>query len=182
MPASRRLASCLSFFPPPTHTQTLHFIRRVKCSSMQRNRWVALLPAYVSIRQHTSAYVSIRQHTSAYVSIRQHTSAYVSIPQHTSAYVSIRQHTSAYVSIRPNALLARQTQTVSIRPNALLARQTQCVGSGVNWSSLFFLSPLFCWKVEELLMKGVEAAISRGVRPVIFGSYSSSLRPHALVA
>jgi hypothetical protein len=30
-------------------------------------------PAYVSIRQHTSAYVSIRQHTSAYVSIRQHT-------------------------------------------------------------------------------------------------------------
>jgi hypothetical protein len=28
-------------------------------------------PAYVSIRQHTSAYVSIRQHTSAYVSIRQ---------------------------------------------------------------------------------------------------------------
>jgi isocitrate/isopropylmalate dehydrogenase len=29
-------------------------------------------PAYVSIRQHTSAFVSIRQHTSAYVSIRQH--------------------------------------------------------------------------------------------------------------
>jgi hypothetical protein len=34
------------------------------------------VPAYASIRQHTSAYVSIRQHTSAYVSIRQHTSAY----------------------------------------------------------------------------------------------------------
>jgi hypothetical protein len=29
-----------------------------------------IAPAYVSIRQHTSAYVSIRQHTSAYVSIR----------------------------------------------------------------------------------------------------------------
>ncbi len=78
-------------------------------------------PAYVSIRQHTSAYVRIRQHTSAYVSIRQHTSAYVSIRQQTSAYVptntspshttspppraypsppSTRQHTSAYVSIR----------------------------------------------------------------------------------
>jgi hypothetical protein len=30
-------------------------------------------PAYVSIRQHTSAHVSTRQHTSAYASIRQHT-------------------------------------------------------------------------------------------------------------
>ncbi len=71
--------------------------------------------AYVSIRQH-----SIRQHASslpppstppAYVSIRQHTSAYVSIayvsmhassfplPSTPPAYVSIRQHTSAYVSI-----------------------------------------------------------------------------------
>ena len=28
------------------------------------------LPAYVSIRQHTSAYAGIRQHTSAYVGIR----------------------------------------------------------------------------------------------------------------
>ena len=28
---------------------------------------VLVLPAYVSIRQHTSAYASIRQHTSAYV-------------------------------------------------------------------------------------------------------------------
>ena len=35
------------------------------------------LPAFVSIRQNTSAYVSIRQHTSVYVSsIRQHTSAH----------------------------------------------------------------------------------------------------------
>jgi hypothetical protein len=79
-------------------------------------------PAYVSVRQRTSAYVSIRQHirqrTSAYVSVRQHTScgssargspitcmhtsAYVSIRQHTSAYVSIRQHTPAYASIRQN--------------------------------------------------------------------------------
>jgi hypothetical protein len=62
------------------------------------------LPAYVSIRQHTSTSVGIRQHSSAYVSILQHTlhllqglaAAYL----HTSAYVSIRQHTSAYVSIR----------------------------------------------------------------------------------
>ena len=85
-----------------------------------------LLPASVSIRQHTAAYVSIRLrcirmlpraiqedappsllvpacvsirlHTSAYVSMRQHTSVYVSIRQHTSEYVSIRLHTSAYVS------------------------------------------------------------------------------------
>ncbi len=84
-------------------------------------------PAYVSIRQHTSATRSItladlssflifaarlrccciRQHTSAHVSIRQHTSAYVfdlrsalALLLHTSAYVSIRQHTSAYVSTR----------------------------------------------------------------------------------
>ena len=49
-------------FPPPTHT-----IRRVKCASMQRNRWVALPPACVSILQQTSAYVSIRQHTSAFL-------------------------------------------------------------------------------------------------------------------
>ena len=85
------------------------------------------MPAYVSIRQHTSAYVSIRQHTSA--CIRQHT--YVSnteknqpktclqrsaavaltcsstacirsacVSKHTSAQVSIRQHTSAHRSIR----------------------------------------------------------------------------------
>jgi len=72
------------------------------------------IPAYVSMRQHTSACVSIRQHASAYVSRRRrrltehphtaaqmsmqclHTSAYV-IRQHTSAYVSMRQHTSAYV-------------------------------------------------------------------------------------
>jgi hypothetical protein len=36
---------------------------------------LGVLPAYVSIRQHTSAYVSVRQHTSAYASIRQHTFA-----------------------------------------------------------------------------------------------------------
>ncbi len=80
---------------------------------------VALLPAYVSIRQH-----SIRQHTSgcfggagrSAACIRPHTSAYVSIAyvsirQDASelrvallpAYVSIRQHTSAYVSIRQEA-------------------------------------------------------------------------------
>ena len=35
----------------------------------------------------------IRQHTPAYIGMRQHTSAY-------SAHVSTRQHTSAYVSIR----------------------------------------------------------------------------------
>ncbi len=70
--------------------------------------------AYISIRQHTSAYVSIRQHTSAYVSIRQHTSAYVSMRQHTSAYVSIRQHTSAYVSIRPHIIAVRQGELFGV--------------------------------------------------------------------
>jgi hypothetical protein len=47
----------------------------------RRDLWLLLTPAYVSIRQHTSAdlpYVS--QHTSAHVSTRQHTSAYVSMP------------------------------------------------------------------------------------------------------
>jgi hypothetical protein len=52
-------------------------------------------PAYVSIRQHTSAYVT------AYVSMREHPSAYVT------AYVSIRhsirQHTSASMSMREHA-------------------------------------------------------------------------------
>jgi hypothetical protein len=71
-----------------------------------------MVPAYVSIRQHTSAYVSIRQHTPAYVSRRDERGVGdgacsgaapaaphdVSIRQHSSAYVSIRQHTSAYVS------------------------------------------------------------------------------------
>ncbi len=37
----------------------------------QSQKTAARLPAFVSIRQHTSAYVSIRQHTSAYVSIRR---------------------------------------------------------------------------------------------------------------
>ena len=57
---------------------------------------VLSFPAYVSIRQHTSAYVSIRLHTYAdcpVVSCRANT---LRIRQHTSAYVSIRQHTSAY--------------------------------------------------------------------------------------
>jgi hypothetical protein len=67
-------------------------------------------PAYVSIRQHTSAYASRRPHTRliqppqpAYVSIRQHTRADVRIRDrssrlslHTSAYVSTREQTSAY--------------------------------------------------------------------------------------
>ncbi len=35
----------------------------------ERQRPAAILPAYVSIRQHTSAYVSIRQHTPAYVRV-----------------------------------------------------------------------------------------------------------------
>jgi hypothetical protein len=83
-------------------------------------------PAYVSIRQHTSAYVSrrkrcalrlqrpprpcIRQHTSAYASIRQHTSAgasdapYACSARLGPAYVSIRQHTS----LRPWTQLLRQ--------------------------------------------------------------------------
>jgi hypothetical protein len=75
-------------------------------------------PAYVSIRQHTSAYVSIRQHTSAYVSIRQHTSAYVSIRQHTSAYASMRQHTCTCESA--NAPCRCCTCAGKFRPQALL--------------------------------------------------------------
>jgi hypothetical protein len=81
------------------------------------------MPAYVSIRQHTStdapcitsrgsclssskapAYVSIRQHTSAYGgSIRPHTSAYITSRGSCSLWrkAPVRQHTSAYVvSIR----------------------------------------------------------------------------------
>jgi hypothetical protein len=50
------------------------------------SRWRSALPAYVSIRQHTSACSPLSldtplEDTSAYVSIRQHMS------QHTSAYV-----------------------------------------------------------------------------------------------
>jgi hypothetical protein len=90
---------------PETATSTA-----VLCSVCAADCLVCL-PAYVSIRQHTSACVSIRQHTAASLvclpvtsaCIRQHTSAYISIRRlayherlHTSAYVSIRQHTSAY--------------------------------------------------------------------------------------
>jgi hypothetical protein len=87
-----------------------HLEQRDRCSITRKalREFACLLhPAYVSIRQHTSAYklcesvlVCCILHTSAYVSIRQHTSAYVSIRQHTSAYVSIRQHASADVSMR----------------------------------------------------------------------------------
>ncbi len=68
-----------------------------------RRTHTAVIHAYVSIRQHTSAYVRIRPHTSAYVCIRQHASAYVSIRLHTSAYLQhtsacIHQHTSEYLS------------------------------------------------------------------------------------
>jgi sarcosine oxidase delta subunit len=47
-------------------------------SQMQKRVRDDDMPAYVSIRQHTSAYVCIRQHTSAcstYVSVCRHTSA-----------------------------------------------------------------------------------------------------------
>jgi hypothetical protein len=77
-----------------------------------------IVPAYVSIRQHTSAYVSIRQlfkrvlvqlHRCRHrACIRQHTSAYVSVRQHTSAFQTLAcaaasvpascLHTSAYVT------------------------------------------------------------------------------------
>jgi hypothetical protein len=97
-----------------------------------RNRFLYYLwrPAYVSIRQHTSAYVSIRQPSLLHiasptaffttckdVSIRQHTSAYVSIRQrcpssllHTASATAFfttcgDQHTSAYVSIRQHTSL-----------------------------------------------------------------------------
>ena len=122
-------------------------------------------PAYVSIRQHTSAYVrspqcasttaaapplccsvSIRQHTSAYVSIRQHTSAYVSIRQHTTAYVSIRQHTSAYTDLfRQRASAARCTHAcsnsacksayVSIRQHTLTCTHARLLGTGTGLAS-----------------------------------------------
>jgi hypothetical protein len=52
----------------------------------------AYMPAYESIRQHTSAYVSIRQHAVPDEDEEAYMSAHVSIRQHTSAYVSIRQH------------------------------------------------------------------------------------------
>jgi hypothetical protein len=92
-------------------------------------------PAYVSIRQHTSACVSMRQHASACVSMRQHASACVSIRQHTSAYVwtpdsllyssvSPRpegvRHTSACVSIRCQHTLTAYVFTyVSMRQHTL---------------------------------------------------------------
>jgi hypothetical protein len=84
---------------------------------------MALMSAYVSIRQHMSAHISIS--ASAYVSVRQHVVLWermlcfrlvcacmcvrvcVRGGQHTSAYVSIRQHTSAYVSIRQHTGGAR---------------------------------------------------------------------------
>jgi hypothetical protein len=60
------------------------------------------LPAYVSIRQHTSAYVSIRQSSPPLTHLPadcQHTSAYVSIRQHTSRHLPADcQHTSAYAT------------------------------------------------------------------------------------
>jgi uncharacterized protein (UPF0212 family) len=67
---------------------------------MRHRLWGAKhTPAYVSIRQHTSAdecstcgAQSICQRTSAYVSIRQRMSA---LPAERKAYVSVRQHMSA---------------------------------------------------------------------------------------
>jgi hypothetical protein len=64
-------------------------------------------PAFVSIRQHSSAYVSIRHtHTHTHTRARAHTHTQMTtadiryaIRRRASAYVSIRQHTSAYASI-----------------------------------------------------------------------------------
>jgi hypothetical protein len=89
-------------------------------------------PAYVSMRQHTSAFVSIcqlqvaqrlrlpvraciRQHAAAYVSIRQRTTAYDSVRQRTSAYGSIRQHAAAYDSMRRFLSVCMPHEALSIR-------------------------------------------------------------------
>ncbi len=58
-----------------------------KCTRVYPRRGSRLTPAYVGIRQHTSAYVSIRASSEA-----RHASD-ASICRHTPAYVSIRQHT-----------------------------------------------------------------------------------------
>jgi hypothetical protein len=50
------------------------------------------------MRQHTSAYVSSDVQHALALRVCLQDPAYVSIRQHTSAYVSIRQHTSACVS------------------------------------------------------------------------------------
>jgi hypothetical protein len=76
----------------------------------------AFVPAYVSIRQHTS-YL----HTTAYVSILERArtecpSVRTCIRQHTSAYVSIRQHTTAYVSIWTECLSVRTCRRCLVRP------------------------------------------------------------------
>ncbi len=91
-------------------------------------------PAYVSIRQHTSAHTLSPQSMRlgdtapplappAYVSIRQHTSAYVSIRQHTSAYVSAYPISTKHAPRRYSAALCLMHYALSLMPYRAL-----CVG------------------------------------------------------
>jgi hypothetical protein len=94
-------------------------IRRPLWTSLHST--VPAAPAYVSIRQHTSAYVSVtcipqylqHQHTSEYVSIRQHTSALLAF--HSTCSTSIRQHTSALLAFQSISTAQRERAYASIR-------------------------------------------------------------------
>jgi hypothetical protein len=68
------------------HTPAVSFRSTCVVGGVGAGASARYLPAYVSIRQHTSAYVSIRLHTSAYVSIRQHTSAVTAALRGTSCW------------------------------------------------------------------------------------------------
>jgi hypothetical protein len=118
-------------------------------------------PAYVSIRRHLgdgsvamlAAYVSIRQHTPAYVSIRQHMPAYVSIRQHTSAYVSIRQHPSAYVSIRQLHHLGDGNvgELGSLDVHAQSQYLYFCTSKASKLSTAFFFSAMYSFESASCL-------------------------------
>jgi hypothetical protein len=110
-----------------------HSCARTRAGHAVRAVCAPAKPAYVGIRQHTSASVHanscvsvlrrryVRQrnlHTSAYVRIRQHLP-----PQHPTRALpdatcihqhSIRQHTSAYVSIRQHLPPEHSTRTVPV--------------------------------------------------------------------
>jgi hypothetical protein len=141
-------------------------------------------------RQHTSAYVSIRsacvqscvQHASAYVSIRQHTlriPAAPSVPVLDPASTRIRQHTSAYVSTLC-AYLLRHPCWSSLLPVLPYVSIRQHTSAYVSIPAAPSVLVLVAASPPNPDYTPPRRSCHRSLS--LKASYTSSLRPHTLVA
>ena len=90
------------------------------CTLRQKETWLNLIWASISISQHKSALISINKHQSASISTNQHQSAQISFNQKQSETISINKHQSASISInqhKARSVSVSQHQPVSVSIN-----------------------------------------------------------------